>query len=394
MPHAIDRNAAPSPVTTALGGLAGMATAMGVGRFVYTPVLPSMMDALSLTASQAGLIASSNYLGYRVGALLAAIGGGTGRERAVVLLALAASALLCLAMALVPGFAAFMVIRFLAGVASAYVMVYLSTLVFARIAEAGRPGLAAVHFGGVGTGIAASALLTGAVHLAELGWRESWLAAAAISLAGLVAVALLVRPVHRSAGSPQPVTEPAIVWTRPLVLIALAYGLFGAGYIVTATFLVAIVRTAHGGALFESAVWLVTGLAAAPSVWLWGFVQRRTSLARTFAIGCLVEAVGVSTSVAAGASAGPLIGGTLLGGTFVAITAFGLQAGRLAAGRSPRKALALLTAAFGTGQIIGPLLAGYAADLTGDFTLASAGAALVLVLAALIANSAGRINGY
>ena len=189
-------------------------------------------------------------------------------------------------------------------------------------------------------------------------------------------------------------TEPAIVWTRPLVLIALAYGLFGAGYIVTATFLVAIVRTAHGGALFESAVWLVTGLAAAPSVWLWGFVQRRTSLARTFAIGCLVEAVGVSTSVAAGASAGPLIGGTLLGGTFVAITAFGLQAGRLAAGRSPRKALALLTAAFGTGQIIGPLLAGYAADLTGDFTLASAGAALVLVLAALIANSAGRINGY
>lgn len=381
-----------SPLALAMGGLFGMATAMGIGRFVYTPILPSMMQELALSAGDAGLIASSNYLGYLIGALLASVSGGSGRERVIGIAALAASAALCLAMAFGHSMTAFLAIRFLAGIASSYMMVYFSTFILAGLAKAGRPDLTAVHFGGVGIGMALSALATGATHLAGMGWRESWIAAAVLSLAGVLAVVALI-PADRSAAAGQARPEPPLVWNAQLVRIAIAYGLFGAGYIVTATFLVAIVRAGDGGALFESAVWLVTGLAATPAVWLWGFLQRRSGLAKAFAIGCLVEAVGVGASVSLGGTAGPLIGGALLGGTFVAITAFGIQAGRAAAGAAPRKALALLTAAFGTGQIIGPLIAGYAADLTGNFTLASVGAALVLVVAAFIANGAGRING-
>ena len=75
----------------------------------------------------------------------------------------------------------------------------------------------------------------------------------------------------------------------------------------------------------------------------------------------------------------------MLGGTFIAITALGLAAGRRRAGASPRRALAWMTAAFGLGQIIGPVVAGYLADWTGDFFVASVTAALVLVAAAWIA---------
>ncbi|MGO4843219.1 YbfB/YjiJ family MFS transporter, partial [Rhizobiaceae sp. 2RAB30] len=88
----------------------------------------------------------------------------------------------------------------------------------------------------------------------------------------------------------------------------------------------------------------------------------RWGLTQTFALACVAEALGVWASVGIGGLAGPLLGGVLLGGTFIAVTALGLQAGRLLAPLAPRRVFALMTGAFGIGQIVGPILAGMVAD--------------------------------
>ena len=381
-PASLNFPADPNVLRTAIAGALAMAVAMGLGRFFYTPVLPAMMAGLGLSPAEAGWIASSNYAGYLLGAVLAAYGWAEGIERKVALAGLVATALLLLAMGVSSDFIVLAVIRFLAGLASAFVMIFVSAIVLSHGLATGKPWVQSTHFGGVGAGILISAIMFGLIVLGDGGWRMAWIMAAVLALAGLAVVnRYLPRDVVRTGPAKK---EPPLTWTPALMALTVAYGIFGFGYIVTATFLVAIVRDGGGSSLFEAGVWLATGIAAAPSVAYWLPAVRRMGLVNVFALGCLVEALGVAASVLVPLPAGPIIGGVLLGGTFIMVTAFGLQAGRQLAMQSPRRALALMTAAFGTGQIIGPVVAGYLANWTGSYTWASLAAAIGLLASATI----------
>src|SRR6476646_3998595 len=106
-----------SPRSLAIGGLLAIAAGIGVGRFVYTPILPPMVEALGLSKSQAGLIASANFVGYLAGALLAAV-RLPGSRRAWLIGALAVSAACLAAMGVVSTLPAFLLLRLVAGLAS------------------------------------------------------------------------------------------------------------------------------------------------------------------------------------------------------------------------------------------------------------------------------------
>lgn len=354
-------------------GFLAMAATMGIGRFVYTPILPFMTQALGLSESQAGLIASANFLGYLLGALGAASAHLSGGRRRWLLAGLAASALSTGAMGLATSIAAFLALRFIGGVASAFVMVFASALVLDRLAP-GRSGLAALHFAGTGAGIAFSALLIVGLAAAGLGWRAQWLASGVASLAALLAA---WRMVPDAPEAPLVVAEAGRSDMR-LTALVLAFGLFGFGYVITATFISTI---AHGTPA-ESLVWIAVGLAAVPSVAFWAAIGQRIGNEAAFALACLTEAAGVALSVLALGAAGILASAVLLGGTMMGLVTLGfIEARRLTRG-DPRRSLALMSAAFALGQIIGPSFAGLVYDIAGSFRLPSLVAAVTLVVAA------------
>ncbi len=360
---------------------------MGFGRFSYTPILPGMMSGMPLSAADAGFIASANFVGYLVGAVLSAYGWAAGRERLVALLALFATAILLAAMAATNSVAVFAVIRFLAGLASAFAMVFTSSIVLSHGAAAGNDHVQAAHFGGPGAGIALSSVMVLLIglgfHDGPGGWRADWIGGALYCAASLVIVWWLLPTAP--AQSAQTGKEPALIWNRPMVLVTLSYGLFGFGYIITATFLVTIARMAATGAFVEFLCWFIAGVTSAVALFAWKPLVRPLGLGGVYIAALFIEAAGVLATVALPPSVAPLIGGGLFGATFLAITAFGLQIGRKLCPESPRRILAMMTAAFGVGQIVGPVVAGWIAERSGSFTVPTViAAAALLVCAALV----------
>ena len=90
--------------STALFGMLVLTLGMGLGRFLYTPMLPVMMAEGSFSFSQLSWIASGNYAGYLAGSLLFSFGAfhQPSRLRPLLLVSALASGLLILAMAWLP----------------------------------------------------------------------------------------------------------------------------------------------------------------------------------------------------------------------------------------------------------------------------------------------------
>lgn len=379
-------NAQPSPYRLAFAGFLSLAVAMGFGRFAYTPILPAMVAGLHLTKSQSGWIASANFAGYLVGALVGAL-PLKGSPRAWMVGGLAFSVLTTLAMGLTSNLAALAVLRFVGGLASAAVLVFSSTLVLAALARTGRAGLSAVHFAGVGAGVALSGALISFLEASGAGWAGLWLWVGGLgAVLAVAAVALLPRQAPAVAPAPAPGATAAAAGLAPgFGRLVLAYGLLGFGYVVTATFLMLIVRGSPQARSIEPVVWVVVGLAAMPSVWPWMKLGRRIGLNRAFAVACLIEAAGVAASVLWPTVSGALLAALALGGTYMALTALGLAMARESAPAQASRALAGVTAAFALGQIAGPIVAGAMAERAGGFTAPSLLAAGALVAAAILA---------
>jgi predicted MFS family arabinose efflux permease len=372
----------------AVAGTFTMAAALGVDRFVYTPLLPMMQEALRLSAGQAGLIASANFAGYLAGALLASVASMPGGRRAWLVGALATSAGATIAMSFWPSVLFFAAIRFIGGAAGAFAIVIATATTVESSTSNGRSRLMALHFAGVGMGIVGSATLVSLLSRHGANWREGWLAGGILSTSCVAAVIYMTSAqtaVRRTTSAAFPDKVHGSFWR-----LVTANGLSAFGYVTTATFLVAMVRKMPEISHLEGWIWIVFGLATGPSILFWNVVARFTSLPTALGFAYLTEAAGVAASLAESSAIGMVAAAVCVGATFMANTSLGMVSARMLWQGDLRRPVALMTASFGVGQIVGPSLSGYLSDQTGNFVLASLLATCGLLVGALLIASLRR----
>jgi MFS family permease len=357
-----------APWRIAAAGMVALAVAMGIGRFAFTPLLPMMLAEHSVDLAAASWLASANYFGYLVGALLCTLQPWIWRRLgnlpalrapAWVRGGLVATCVFTLSMALhwTPAWPA---LRFAAGMASAVVFIYTSGWCLGQLARLGVPAMGALIYTGPGAGIVLSGLA--ASGMVALAWSAAtgWLIFGTLAAVLTVLVWPIFRPDHAlpiPAAAAQTGTGAPTGFTVEIAMLAIAYGLAGFGYIITATFLPVIARQALPGSAWLDLFWPVFGF----GVILGALIASRLRISvdmRLMLVGCyVIQALGVCASLVSPSEAGFVLGSLLLGLPFTAITFYGMQEVRRLRPAQAPSYIGLLTALYGLGQIVGPPLA-------------------------------------
>jgi predicted MFS family arabinose efflux permease len=357
----------PSAVTVASVGLLALASAMGIGRFSLTPILPLMQQDAGLTMAHGGWLGCSNYLGYLAGALICI--GLAPPPVPAIRLGLVGVGLFTLAMGLTDSEPLWLASRFLAGAASAFVLVGVSAWAMPLLVRHGREEWSGRVFAGVGAGIAFAGLFGLAAGIEVWGSRATWIA---LGLVAVALVAMLWRPLATGTPAiPSAAPQSHRALPRRALVAAACYMAFGYGYIIPATFLPALARGYIDDPATFGLIWPVFGVAAAISTFAAARLGRGlapwqlwTRAQWVLAIGVLLPAFKVNVATL-------LLSAVCVGGTFMVITMAGIKEALRLGGAPASLAIGVMTAAFAIGQIAGPLTVSLLAGSGNAFTLAS-----------------------
>ncbi|MFM0594403.1 YbfB/YjiJ family MFS transporter [Paraburkholderia dilworthii] len=383
----------------ALACMVTLAVALGIGRFAFTPLLPLMLHGSAYGQPQidiqhGGWLASFNYAGYFVGAVACAALRRVEAAR-MVRAGLVLTVLLTLAMGVTSQFWVWAVVRFVAGAVSAWTFVFASQWGLRRLHELGAHGWGGVIYTGPGVGIAGTGLLVSAAggFGSTVGWIGFGLIAAVLSavvwsvFGGASDGGAANASLRQGAAAAEAATARAITIRVPhradAFWLVLLYGVPGFGYIITATFLPVIARHALPGSSWPDLFWPMFGLALIVGALLAARLPLHWDN-RTLLAGCYVlQAAGIALGIVWPTAGGFSLGSILIGLPFTAITLFAMREARHLRGDHAAGLMGYATAAYGIGQIIGPLVAAPIAEHTGSFSLALWLAAGALLLGAI-----------
>jgi len=279
-----------------------------------------------------------------------------------------------------------LLLRTLAGIASACTFVFASGWCLQRLAQLQAPALGGIIYCGPGLGILLTGLATSTMVAQH--WKASygWLSYALLALLLTAAVWRTFTGSAATANAPASGAHalPPAQIVRQTRGLTIAYALAGFGYIITATFLPVIARQALPGSGWPDLFWPLFGICVSLGAWLATRLPIQWDNRLLLAACYLLQACGILIGVASPSVVGFALGSILLGLPFTAITLFAMRDARRLRGDQARSLMGLLTATYGIGQIIGPPLATRLVQGSGSFTSSLCVAAFALVAGAAL----------
>jgi MFS family permease len=350
-----------------LGGIFGLVLSIGMARFAFTPLLPALQLQTGLSDAGAGGLAAINYAGYISGALAAAWIDDVRWRHRLYSMGLWLSLLTVAAMAMSTWMPSWVLWRYLGGLCGATGMLLGAGLVLGWLMRQGRRPELGVLFIGLGLGIVVSALGAWGVSRIWSLWSDQWLAMAAVGLVFFVPAWLWRPPVPPAALAANAAQVAPKVSRRWMLTMAGSYFAAGWGFVINATFTVAMVEREPALAGQGALAWALVGLAAMPAVFLWDKVARRFGDTRALLLAFGLQTVSIVLPAVSASLFAALAGAVGYGATFIGIVSMTLALVGRRAPQNPGKAMARLTLSYGAAQVVAPVVAGAMAQATGTF---------------------------
>ncbi len=369
-------------------GLFSLILTMGVARFSLTPLLPVMMDETFLNNASGGWLASINYMGYMTGVLITASISDLKLKFKLYRAGLIVAIITTVGMAFAENYILWSIMRFFAGLTAAAGLLMGSGLILNWMLRNGHRAELGIHFGGAGLGIALSAAVA-MVIAGSFDWAQQWEIFSMVGVALAIPAWFWLPPPDSShttqSGAKLIDKPPSKNW---MIILFSAYFCAGFGYVISATFLVAIVENQPSLQGNGSLIWLITGLAAAPACVMWDRIARKIGELKALFIAYGINIVGIIIPALDHSFTAVILSGILFGATFIGIVSLMLTMVGKFFPTKPAKPMGKLTLSYGTAQIIAPAISGTMAEASGNYNtplilagiIMSIGMALIYIL--------------
>ena len=373
-----------------LAGILSITIGLGVARFAFTSLLPSMLDDF-LTLTNAGLLASINFAGYLSGAIFTMFIKDINKKVHYFRLGIIISVLTTIVLATTTNETIWFISRIIAGFGSGLVFVIGGAIVMEKINYENKTKAMGIHFSGIGIGIVICEVIS-QYSLLEGTWIDGWKALVIYAIIASLYVTRILSFDHAVKKTAPAHKMEFSIFTPYVILIILAYFTEGVGFVVQGTFLPDIINSLEGLDGYGSLGWLIVGLAGIPSCIIWMRLAHTHGSINIIIVAMLIQVIAILIPAFSINIYLNLLAGALYGGTFVGLVALFMNLGGQISKKNPVVLMGAFTALYGVGQVVAPLYSVKLIDMFGNYDTTLYLTAFIVVVGVLLLLVAKKIE--